>query len=105
MHQTTLQRIDGGLGTVTSPHLVENSADVNANGLFCDAKLFRDFTVAAALGDTGKHFSLARREINRGHTLSHAIEGHMRQISQSAIDSLDGVEKLFSAGVFREVPH
>ena len=44
-------------------------------------------------------------KLDSGHAFRQAIQSDMRKIAQSAIDILNRVQQLFSAGIFGEIGH
>ena len=105
MNKAALQSIDRCLRTIASAHLIEHGTDMNADRFFGNIEIFGNLAIAAAFGNAGQDLRLARRQFNGRHTLGKTIKRDMRKIAQSAIDILNCIQQLFSAGIFSEIGH
>ena len=59
MHQSTLDRVDCGLGSVANVHFVKYAAHMDAHRFLSDTQLLGNVTVALPTCDAGKYFMLA----------------------------------------------
>src|SRR5450432_534673 len=105
MHQTTLDGIDRGLGTVVNAHLIEDAADVDAHGFLSDVQLLGDIAIACPPSDTGENLTLTGGQLNQAGAPCQPVASDRREIAHSPMNSNNGLYQLFSARILGEISH